>query len=69
MSIYIWNVHFYINSVLEKKCQVKSCGDGNVPTAGKVWPKGVQGSLNVRTKEPETRLTRTTSKWEMETLW
>lgn len=69
MRIYIWNVHFYVNLVLEKKCQVKSCEDGKVPIAGKVWSKGTQGSLNVRTKDPEMCPIRTTSKWETETLW
>lgn len=48
---------------------MKSCGDANVLIAGKAWSKGVQGSLNVMTQEAETCPIRTTSKWEMETLW
>lgn len=62
-------MHFYVTLVLEKKCQVKSCGDENVPIAGKVWSKGVQSSLNVRTKEPEMCPVRTTTKRETESLW
>lgn len=52
-------MHFYVTLVLGKKGQLRAM-EMKTFTAHKVWPKGVRGSLNVRTK----CCTRTISKWE-----